>query len=148
MKSKKQKYKQQKINACYNKLPIKVSQNEFNVYIKPSLLKGKRGPKPKISFYKIFNYILYVLHTGIQWSELKIYRNEISWQEVYHYHNRWSKDGSYENLFLTSIMELDKKNKLDLSILHGDGSNTVAKKGERKSVILGGNSKKEKKRLP
>ena len=31
------------------------------------------------------------------------------------------------------MMELDDKGKLDLSILHGDGSNTVAKKGARRS---------------
>lgn len=116
----------------YNKLPFKVSQNEFNQHIAHQLSKPIKGPKPKISRYKIFNYILYVLHTGIQWRELKTYNNEIHWSNVYKWHNRWSKDGSYENLFLSSVMELDKKNKLDLSILHGDGSNTVAKKGERK----------------
>lgn len=132
MESKKQKYKQQNRNTCYNKLPTRVSRKEFNRHVRQNLLKGKRGPKPKISFYKVFNYILYVLHTGIQWRELKAYHNEISWQEVYHYHNRWSKDGSYGNLFLASVSELDHKNKLDLSILHGDGSNTVAKKGEKK----------------
>ncbi len=116
----------------YNKLPIKISQNEFNQHITSNLSKTIKGPKPKISRYKIFNYILYVLHTGIQWRELKTCNNEIHWSNVYKWHNRWSKDGSYENLFLASIMELDRKNKLDLSILHGDGSNTVAKKGERK----------------
>lgn len=116
----------------YNKLPIKVSQNEFNQHIAPQLSKPIKGPKSKISRYKIFNYILYVLHTGIQWRELKTYNNEIHWSNVYKWHNRWSKDGSYENLFLASVSELDRKNKLDLSILHGDGSNTVAKKGEKK----------------
>ena len=48
---------------------------------------------------------------------------------MYRWHNRWSKDGSYQNLFETSITVLLAKNKLDLSVLHGDGSNTVAKKG-------------------
>lgn len=116
----------------YNKLPIKVSQNEFNQHIAAHLSKPIKGPKPKISRYKIFNYILYVLHTGMQWRELKTYNNEIHWSNVYKWHNRWSKDGSYENLFLNSIAELDRKNKLDLSILHGDGSNTTAKKGAKK----------------
>jgi transposase len=115
----------------YNKLPIKVSQNEFNQHIAQNLSRPIKGPKPKISRYKIFNYILYVLHTGIQWRELKTYNNEIHWSNIYKWHNRWSKDGSYENLFLASVAELDRKNKLDLSILHGDGSNTVAKKGAK-----------------
>jgi len=49
----------------FNKLPVKVSQKDFNQYIRPYLSKGKRGPDPNISYYKIFNYILYVLHTGL-----------------------------------------------------------------------------------
>jgi len=127
----KPKHKQKRINTCYNKLPVKVNQKDFNRYIKPQLSKGLRGPDTKISSYKIFNYILYVLHTGIQWRELKTYRNEISWSNVYRHHNRWSKDGSYENLFEASVNWLNRENKLDLSILHGDGSNVVAKKGEK-----------------
>jgi hypothetical protein len=127
----KPKHKQKRINTCYNKLPIKVNRRDFNKYISPCLSKSHHGPAPKISYYKIFNYILYVLHTGIQWRELKTCRNEIHWSNVYRHHNRWSKDGSYENLFETSIRWLNEKNKLDLSILHGDGSNVVAKKGAK-----------------
>ena len=119
----------------YNKLPIRVSQNEFNRYIRPHLRKPIKGPKPTLSHYQIFNYILYVLHTGIQWEELKVKRNQLHWSNIYKWHNRWSKDGSYKNLFLSSIMELDDQGKLDFSILHGDGSNTVAKKGARRSGI-------------
>jgi len=115
----------------YNHLPKKVSRKEFNRYVLPHLSKGKRGPAPKISYYKIFNYILYVLHTGIQWRQLHIYKHELHWSKVYKYHNRWSKDGSYQHLFLSSVMELHDQGRLDLSILHGDGSNTVAKKGAR-----------------
>lgn len=116
----------------YNKMPVKVSQREFNLYIKPYLSKGNRGPKPKISLYKTFNYILYVLHTGIQWKNLPIKNKETSWQAVYDKHSRWSKDGSYRLLLESSIEVLDKENKLDLSILHGDGSNSVSKKGGSK----------------
>jgi len=116
----------------YNTLPTRVSRKEFNQYIAPHLSHGTRGPKTKISYYKIFNYILYVLHTGIQWKQLRPSRNEISWQTIYHHHSIWSKDESYKNLFLASVMELDLQGALDTSVLHGDGSNTVAKKGARK----------------
>jgi len=116
----------------FNKIPIKVSQKDFNKHIASSLSKGKRGPKPKMSYYKIFNYILYVAHTGCQWEKLPIYKKEISWSAIYRQHNRWSKDGSYENLLLNSVKFLRDNGMLDLSILHGDGSNTVAKKGARK----------------
>lgn len=113
----------------YNTLPKKVSRGEFNLLVKPHLSRGKRGPRPKISQFKVFNYILYVLYTGIQWNQLKTYKNELHWSNVYKWHSRWSKDGSYQSLFLSSVMKLDAEGKLDLSILHCDGSNTVAKKG-------------------
>lgn len=113
------------------KLPVKVGRADFNKYIDPYLAKPKRGPKGKISRCKIFNYILYVLHTGMQWHELRTERNEICWTNIYKWHNRWSKDGSYENLFLSSLFFLEKENLLDTSIIHGDGSNTVAKKGAK-----------------
>ena len=113
------------------KLPVKVSRKDFNEYISPYLRKPVKGPKPKISHYKIVNYILYVLHTGIQWKKLKIYKSEIHWSNVYKWHNRWSKDGSYQVLLKASVEFLDSLGYLDLSILHGDGSNVVAKKGEK-----------------
>lgn len=134
-----------KNNKEYNELPIKVSQKDFNKYIKPYLSIGKRGPKSKVSLYKFFNYILYVLHTGCQWEQLPIRKGETSWNAVYARHNRWSKDGSYETLFLNSVDVLKKDGKLDLSILHGDGSNTVAKKGGKKLAIQDINTKKAKK---
>lgn len=134
-----------KVNTCYNVLPVKVSQKDFNQFVKPCLSHGRRGPKPKVSYYKIFNYILYVLHTGTQWNRLMTYRNELCWTNVYKHHNRWSKDGSYERLFHSSVAFLSSENLLDLSILHGDGSNVVAKKGVKESDIRDTSIRKEKK---
>lgn len=126
-------------------LPTRVSRKDFNRYIDPYLSRSHRGPPTKISRYKIFNYILYVLHTGMQWRQLRPVRRETHWSNVYRWHNKWSKDGSYQNLFETSVMKLFEKNKLDLSILHGDGSNTVAKKGAKESGIPDTNIRKVKK---
>jgi len=42
-------------------------------------------------------------------------------------------------------MNLAEQEKLDLTVLHGDGSNTVAKKGARKSAIPVINTKKARK---
>ncbi|MBI5076963.1 transposase [Candidatus Falkowbacteria bacterium] len=113
----------------WQELPVKVRLATFNKFVEPYLSRVKHGPKSKISRCKIFNYILYVLHTGSQWNQLKTYRNEIHWTNVYKWHNRWSKDGSYQNLFENSVSLLNRENNLDLTIIHGDGSNTVAKKG-------------------
>lgn len=134
-----------KTKTKFNDLPVKVGRADFNRYVRPYLSRGRRGPKPKLSQGKIFNYILYVLHTGIQWEQLKTYKNEIHWSNVYKWHNRWSKDGSYENLFMASVENLFLKGKLDPSILHGDCSNTVAKKGEKISATAAISTKEEKK---
>ena len=99
------------------------------------LKRPTKGPKPKLSLYKIFNYILYVLHTGIQWDQLKTTRNELHYTNVYKWHNRWSKDGSYQALFAASVIHLHHTDQLDTSVLHGDGSNTVVKKGASASGI-------------
>lgn len=138
--------KQKSKPNCYNKLPRKVTQNEFNTFIKPCLTKAK-SRQPKISYYKIFNYILYVLRTGMQWDELQPNRKEISWQAIYYHHNKWSKDGSYRRMFENSIITLDALGKLDLRVLHGDGSNVIAKKGDKKSDTPDTNTRKAKKSL-
>jgi hypothetical protein len=48
---------------------------------------------------------------------------------VYKVFARWSDDGSLAQAFIASVQHLADQNQLDLSILHGDGTNTVAKKG-------------------
>jgi len=129
----------------YKHIPTKVSRNDFNRYIAPHLKQPQKGPKPKLSLYKIFNYIVYVLHTGIQWHQLKTDRNELHHTNVYKWHNRWSKDGSYQALFEASVIHLHATGQLDTSVLHGDGSNTVVKKGARASAIPDINTRKGKK---
>lgn len=131
--------------CIYNVLPKSVSRKEFNRFIRPHMKKPVKGPKPKLSTYQTFNYILYVLHTGIQWNQLKTKRNELHWSNVYKWHNRWSKNGSYHQLFLASIITLDTEQKLDLSILHGDGTNTVVKKGGSMSPFPVGSTREAKK---
>src|SRR5919106_2394605 len=48
---------------------------------------------------------------------------------VYKVFARWSDDGSLEDAFIASVGHLSDHNQLDLRVLHGDGTNTVAKKG-------------------
>src|SRR5574341_1442645 len=118
----------------YHAIPKQVSRKDFNRYIAPHLRKPVKGPAPKLSLYKLFNYILYVLHTGLQWNQLKTRRNELHWSNVYKWHYRWSRDGSYQRLFEASVIHLRDTAQLDTSLLHGDGSNTVVKKGEKGSA--------------
>ena len=53
-------------------IPVSLTENEFNKYINPYLSKAQRGFVCKIPLYKVFNYILYRLHTGCQWDQLPI----------------------------------------------------------------------------
>jgi transposase len=128
----------------YHRIPTQVSRKDFNRYIDPHLKRPKTGPKPQLSLYKIFNYILYVLHTGMQWDQLKTKRNELPYTNVYKWHNRWSKNGSYQALFEAAIIQLHQTEHLDTSVLHGDGSNTVVKKGAQASATPVISTRKEK----
>ena len=77
-------------------IPVKLTEEEFNEFILPFLWKGKRGPKPKIPLYKIFNYILKVDYTGIQWKELPIELGPDGKPEI-HYTNIFKRFDSHED---------------------------------------------------
>jgi len=94
----------------------------------------KRGPKCKLGYHRVFNLILWVLYTGMQWKCLPVPKDhdgkaEIHYTTVYKVFAKWSDDGSLEEAFIASVAHLADHNHLDLSVLHGDGTNTVAKKG-------------------
>ena len=53
----------------------------------------------------------------------------IHYTNVYRVFAKWADDGSLWQAFIASVAHLAAEKHLDLSILHGDGTNTVAKKG-------------------
>jgi transposase len=94
----------------------------------------KRGPRCKLGYHRVFNLILWVLYTGMQWKCLPVPKDThgnaaIHYTTVYKVFARWSDDGSLEDAFMASVGHLSDHNHLDLSVLHGDGTNTVAKRG-------------------
>lgn len=120
----------------YKVIPVQLGKTEFEKFILPHLSLPQRGPDCKIGYHKAFNYILKVLYTGMQWKELPIEKGpdgiaEIHYTGIYKLFARWADDGSLEKAFIASVKHLSDENKLDLSLLHGDGSNTVAKKGAK-----------------
>lgn len=122
--------KQRKIQS----IPVNLTEEQFKEFVLPYLSQGKRGPKPKLSLFVIFNYILYLIHTGMQWMNLPIALNacgkkEIHYTRLFRLFQRWSDDGSLERVFENSVGKLTETNLLDISVLHGDGSSTAAKKG-------------------
>jgi transposase len=115
-------------------IPVQLSATEFQQFILPHLSMPKRGPKCKLGYHRVFNLILWLLYTGMQWKCLPVPKDcdgkaEIHYTTVYKVFARWSDDASLEEAFIASVAHLSEHNQLDLSVLHGDGTNTVAKKG-------------------
>ncbi len=119
--------------ACKG-IPTEVKEDEFNEFFLPHLSTLKRGPQCKIGYWKVFNLILKVLYTGMQWKELPINKGingkpEINYTVIYKNFSKWSDDGSLKKVFENSVKRLSDKEVLGVSVLNGYGTNTVAKKG-------------------
>jgi transposase len=115
-------------------IPVQLSEPEFEAFILPHLSMPKRGPKCKLGYHRVFNLILWVLYTGMQWKCLPVPTEPdgtpaIHYTTVYKVFARWADDGSLWQAFVASVRHLAAEQQFDLSVLHGDGTNTVAKKG-------------------
>ena len=76
-------------------------------------------------------------------TNLETGKPELHYTRVFGWFGRWSKDGSFERLLITSVMRLHEAKKLDLSIINSDGTDNVAKKGGRRSATPVTNIRKE-----
>jgi transposase len=115
-------------------IPVQLSEPEFEAFILPHLSMPKRGPKCKLGYHRVFNLILWVLYTGMQWKSLPIPQDAhgkpaIHYTTIYKVFAKWTYDGSLWQAFVASVRHLAAEKQLDLTVLHGDGTNTVAKKG-------------------
>ena len=115
-------------------LPTQLGLAQFEQFVLPHLSIGRRGPAPKLSLHKIFNYILRLLYLGCQWKELPIQKDgegrpEIHDTRIYSAWRRWEADGCIDAIFTGSMAQLHRDNLLDITVLHGDGTTTAAKKG-------------------
>jgi hypothetical protein len=54
---------------------------------------------------------------------------EIHYTRIYRVMRRWQADGSIERIFSGTVHQLHQDRFLDLSVIHGDGTTTAAKKG-------------------
>jgi hypothetical protein len=80
------------------------------------------------------NYILKLLYLGCQWKELPIEKNKEGKQEIhdtriYAAFRRYEVHGCFDAIFTGSVSILSLKEYLDITVIHGDGTMTVAKKG-------------------
>jgi transposase len=128
-------------------IPVQLSEPEFTAFIFPHLSMPKRGPKCKLGYHRVFNLILWVLYTGMQWKSLPIPHDTqgkpaIHYTTIYKVFAKWADDGSLWQAFVASVRHLAAEQQLDLSVLHGDGTNTVAKKGGMGLATRGTNTRR------
>ena len=131
-------------------IPVQLSAPEFQEFILPHLSMPKRGPKCKLGYHRLFNLILSVLYTGMQWKCLPVPTDPagkpaLHYTTVYKVFATWADDGSLWQAFVASVRHLAVEKQLDISILHGDGTNTVAKKGAMTLGIQGTNIRRARK---
>lgn len=115
-------------------IPTQLELAEFEQYVLPHLSVGSRGPAPKLSLYKIFNYILKILYLGCQWKELPIEKDgeglpETHYTRIYRIWRRWVDSRCMDAIFTRSVLRLHQDNLLDTTVIHGDGTTPAAKKG-------------------
>jgi transposase len=134
-------------------IPVQLSEDECNEFILPHLSMPKRAPKCKIGYHRVFNRILWVLYTGMQWKCLPMPTDPhgtpaIHDTNVYRAFAKWADDDSLQKAFMASVGHLSEEKKLDVRILHGDGTNTVAKKGEMGLATLVTSTRRGRKSSP
>lgn len=106
------------------------SESKIKALVVPHLSVGKRGKKSKLCLGKVFLLILKRLKTGTQWRELctkEYFDEEVIWQSIYYYFNKWSKDGSFVRVWTNLLMQ--NKRLIDLSTAQFDGTHTPCKRG-------------------
>ncbi|WP_341792358.1 hypothetical protein [Rickettsia endosymbiont of Gonocerus acuteangulatus] len=110
-------------------------ETEFNEFVLPHLKKSSRGPSKKISFFKLFHYILKLIHIGCQWQEIPIAKDsngkpEIHYTSIFKAFSFWIKHGCFDKIFEASVLKLFKAGMLDTSVLQVMVHVLLLKKGD------------------
>jgi transposase len=103
-------------------IPVQLSGPEFITFIFPHLSMPIRGPKCKLGYHRVFNLILWVLYTGMQWKCMPVPRASdgtalIHYTTIYKVFAKWADDGSLDQAFIASVRHLAEQHHLDLNIL-------------------------------
>ena len=140
-------------NPAPTPLPVQRSEPEFNACIFPHLSRPTRGPKCNLGYHHLFHLIVWGLSTGRPWKCLPMPKGPtgkpaIHYTNVYRSCAKWADDGSLQQAFIASVGHLSAEKRLDVRILHGDGTNTVAKKREMASGTLATSIKRARRSSP
>jgi hypothetical protein len=132
----------------YKQLVKEITEEEFKAYVLPFLPFKTCGADVKIPLWKIYNYIAKVLRTGMQWSELQGFidkdslgKSEIHYTTVFKRFSLWVAFSVFEKSHQAILSAAYAAGELDLSVLNGDGTNSIAKKGAKHGATRGINTK-------
>src|ERR1700689_1048352 len=105
-------------------IPTQLERAEFEQFVLPHLSVGSRGPAPKLSLHRIFNYILQQLYLGCQWKELPIEKDaggrpETHYTRIYSAWRRWVANGCIAAIFVASALKLHQDGLLDTTVIQG-----------------------------
>jgi transposase len=133
--------------AATTPIPVQLSAPACHECIFPHLSMPTRGPKGTRGYHHVFHLIVWVLYTGRPWQCLPVPKDPAGKPAI---HDttvdkvlaKWADDGSLWQAFIASVRHLADQKHLDLSVLHGDGTNTVANKGGMGSGIRGTNTRR------
>ena len=89
-------------------IPVQLSGPEFVAFIFPHLSMPRRGSKCKLGYHRVFNLILWVLYTGMQWKCMPVPREAdgtalIHYTTIFKVFAKWADDGSLEQAFIASV---------------------------------------------
>jgi hypothetical protein len=119
-------------------IPGQLAAPECAAFLLPPLSRPKRGPKCQLGYDRVFHLMLRLLYTGMQWPCVPV-PTDAQGHPAIHYTTvdtvcaPWADVGSLWQALVARVRHLAAEQPLDTSVLHGDGTNPVAKTGARAS---------------
>jgi hypothetical protein len=115
-------------------MPVQLSTPAFEVCIFPHLAMPQRGLKCTLGFYRVFHLIVWGLSTGRQWQCLAVPKEArgnpaIHDTTVHTVFTKRAADGSLWQACIARVAHRAAAKHRDTSVLHGDGTNTVCRRG-------------------
>lgn len=124
------------------KYPSDISKNAWKK-LKPYLPKSKSGDgkagRKGVNLREVINAIMYVVKSGCSWRSLP--HDLPHWATIYGYFNRWSKDGSWQEIHTFLIQKVRKqmgrKKRPTAGCLDSQSSKTTACGGKHRGFDKG-----------
>ena len=117
------------------RFPTQLSLGLFEQFVLPHLSIGRRGPAPKLGFVQDLQLhsatALFGLANGRNCRLSRMVRAVLRFHytRIYCAWRRWEADGCIDAIFAGAVMQLHHDELLDVTVIHGDGTTTAAKKG-------------------